>query len=55
MTAASSSSRGMPRKNCTIRKMKKASVARYFGTISGNEVFTQPISRNRIYCGISTT
>ena len=37
--AASSSSRGMPRKNCTIRKMKKASTARNFGTTSGRKVF----------------
>ena len=31
--AASSISRGMPRMNCTMRKMKNASVARNFGTI----------------------
>jgi hypothetical protein len=33
--AASSSSRGMPRMNCTIRKTKNASVARNCGTSSG--------------------
>ena len=35
MYAASSSSRGMPRMNWTIRNTKNASVARNFGTISG--------------------
>ncbi|GAA4952255.1 hypothetical protein GCM10023224_41230 [Streptomonospora halophila] len=35
MRAASSRSRGSPRMNCTIRKMKNASVASSFGTISG--------------------
>ncbi len=38
--AASSSSRGMPRMNCTMRKTKNASVARNFGTISGSGVPT---------------
>ena len=35
--AASSSSRGMPRMNCTIRKTKNASVARNCGTSSGRQ------------------
>ena len=35
MRAASSSSRGRPRMNCTMRKTKNASVARNFGRISG--------------------
>ena len=55
MIAASSISRGMPRKNCTIRKMKKASTARNCGTTSGRNVFTQPRLRNRMYCGTSVT
>ena len=41
--------------NCTIRKMKKASCARNFGTTSGRMVFTQPIWRKKMYCGISCT
>ena len=55
MIAASSISRGMPRKNCTIRKTKKASIARNFGTISGRNEFTQPNFRNITYCGTSVT
>ena len=45
----------MPRKNCTIRKTKKASTARNFGATSGRMVLTQPSSRNSTYCGISVT
>ena len=55
MRAASSSSRGMPRMNCTIRKMKNASVARSFGTISGRNVLTQPSCENSTYCGTMIT
>ena len=53
--AASSSSRGMPRMNCTIKKTKNASVARNFGRISGTKVFTQPSALNTMYCGTTTT
>jgi hypothetical protein len=45
----------MPRKNCTIRKMKKASAARNFGTTSGRMVFTQLRLRNSTYWGMSVT
>ena len=55
MRAASSSSRGMPRMNCTIRNTKNASVARNFGRISGSIVFTQPVWENMMYCGTITT
>ena len=53
--AASSSSRGMPRMNWTIKKMKKASTAKNLGRISGTNVFTQPRLLNRMYCGTRTT
>jgi hypothetical protein len=55
MRAASSSSRGMPRMNCTIRKTKNASVASSFGTISGQYVLIQSSCENRMYCGTITT
>src|SRR5690348_11828990 len=44
--AAWSSSRGMPRMNCTMRKTKNASVASSFGTISGSGVSIQPRNLN---------
>ena len=53
MVAACSSSGGSERMNWTIRKTKKASVARNFGTTSGRMVFTQPIFRKKMYCGMS--
>ena len=55
MRAASSSSRGMPRMNCTMRKTKNASVARSFGTISGRNVLIQPSWENMMYCGTMIT
>ena len=42
MIAASSSSRGMPRKNWSRRKMKKASTASNFGTTRGKKESIQP-------------
>ena len=41
--------------NWTIRKMKNASVARSFGTISGQNVLIQPSWGNSMYCGTITT
>ena len=45
----------MPRMNCTIRKMKNASVASSFGTMSGRNVLTQPSWENSTYCGTMIT
>ena len=42
----------MPRMNWIIRKMKKASTARNFGTTSGRKVLTQPSLKKSAYCGI---
>ena len=53
--AASSISLGKARINCVIRKTKKPSVAKNFGTISGKYVLTQPNWLYIIYCGISFT
>lgn len=53
--AASSSSFGMPRMNWTIRKMKNASVASSFGTISGQKVLIQSSWENSTYCGTMIT
>src|SRR3712207_2117281 len=53
--AASSSSLGMPRKNCTMRNTKNASVARNLGTINGRNVLIQPSWENSTYCGTMTT
>ena len=55
MAAASSSSLGSVRMNCTIRKMKNASVARNLGTISGQIVLIQSSSANTMYCGTTVT
>ena len=55
MYAASSSSRGMPRTNWTIRNTKNASVARNLGTTSGRIVFTHPSCWKNTYWGITTT
>src|SRR5215207_6991910 len=55
MRAASSSSLGMPRMNCTIKKMKNASTARNLGKISGTNVFTHPNALKMMYCGTTTT
>ncbi len=52
--AASSSSRGSPRMNCTMRKTKNASMARNLGRMSGQYVFTRPSLLKMMYCGIST-
>jgi hypothetical protein len=41
--------------NCTIRKMKNASVARNFGTTSGRIVLIHASSLNSTYCGTSVT
>jgi len=41
--------------NWTMRKMKNASVARNFGTISGRNVLTQPKDRKIAYCGTIST
>jgi hypothetical protein len=41
--------------NCTMRKMKKASVARNFGRARGQNVSTRPSWLKMVYCGISTT
>src|SRR5690348_2950409 len=53
--AAWSSSRGMLRMNCTMRKTKKASVASAFGTISGSGVSIQPRNLNSTNCGTIST
>ena len=53
--AASSSSRGMPRMNWTIKNTKNASVARNLGSTSGMKVLIQPSWLNRMYCGTTTT
>lgn len=53
--AASSSSRGMPRMNWTMRNTKNASVASSLGTMRGANVFTQPSCENRMYCGTMIT
>src|SRR5660398_300171 len=49
MRAASSSSKGRPRMNCTMRNTKNASVPSNLGTIKGKNVFTQPNCWNRMY------
>src|SRR5215211_5897527 len=53
--AASSSSRGIPRMNWTIKNTKNASVARNLGKISGTNVFTKPSWLKMMYCGTITT
>src|SRR5699024_12287415 len=53
--AASSSSLGTPRKNCTIRNTKNASVARRFGTIKGRNVLIHPSSEHSTYGGTMIT
>ncbi len=55
MRAASSSSLGRPRMNCTIRKMKNASCARNFGTTSGRFVLIQSSWENKTYWGTIST
>src|SRR5450759_4099999 len=55
MRAASSSSLGRPRMNCTMRNTKNASVPSNLGTIKGKNVFTQPNCWNRMYWGTRTT
>ena len=55
MRAASSSSLGRPRMNCTIKNTKNASVASSLGSTSGMNVFTQPNWLNRMYCGTMIT
>lgn len=41
--------------NCTIRKMKNASVARNFGTTIGQIVLIQSTLLNMMYCGTTVT
>ena len=41
--------------NCTIRKTKNASVARYLPSSSGTYVLISSIFWNITYCGISST
>lgn len=41
--------------NCTIRKTKNASVAKYFGSIRGVYVLIMSMLRNSTYWGISST
>jgi hypothetical protein len=53
--AASSSSAGIPRMNCTMRNTKNASVANSLGTISGNGVSIQPRNLNSTNCGTIRT
>ena len=52
--AASSSSRGMPRKNWRNRKMLKA-LPKKVGTIRGRKLSTQPNLLNRMYWGSTVT
>ena len=55
IVAASSSSFGRLRMNCTSRNTKNASIARNFGTMIGRNVPTHPKELNRIYCGTIVT
>jgi hypothetical protein len=55
MKAESSISFGNPRINCTSKNMKKASVAKNFGTMIGRNVFIQPKDRKMMYRGIVVT
>ena len=55
MRAASSSSFGSERMNCTMRNTKKASVARNFGTSSGRNVLTHPSWEKITYWGTMMT
>ncbi len=45
----------MPRKNCTMRNTKNASVASSFGTMSGRNVLIHDSDENRMYCGTMIT
>src|SRR5690625_3773073 len=53
--AASSSSLGIRRKNCTMRNTKNASVASSFGTMRGRKVLIHPSSENSTYWGTMIT
>src|SRR5215472_120864 len=55
ISAASSSSRGTVRMNCTNRKTKKASTARNLGTTSGSRVLIQPSWWKSTYWGTIVT
>ncbi len=55
MRAASKISFGRARMNCTMRKTKKASVAKNLGTMSGRKVLIQPSSLKIVNWGTSTT